>query len=611
MIDGGRMRRLGATVAAVAALALAGCGGDAGVSISDPNRCAGGEGQQVRGVVQMPNGRVAFAPTLWQRVAALAAAPAEALSGGIALVGRGVTVQLVHLRPDNVANPDVIVSTTTNGRGEFCVALPEGADENTCRYAVQVGRANNGSLTRALVFSTGGEPIDIDYRSEATLRVILAQVSPAALCEYEPDEIRDVYGAVLDAPGTVTGANASQVNALAASLAEADQGVQEALVAGADPAPTAPPTGTSGPSTITPTGPRPSATATQRAQTRSPTVAGQPTRSGRATRTPLRATATRTQTRRPATRTPTGVTSATVVATNTVRPTGSAVPATATRPPATNTVRPTATRTIGSGPSATPTPTATPSGPPLGQRRFTIREDSQYPAAPPNEPRSAYFTSSVGGFSGSDRFGPGTLVLEAGAQNANGQASLRLAQDAYFKINVPPNNATLCVKLFAAGSSGSIDCNGGTPYGVDLVEGSGDVPPSSPVTGRGNDSGAGAAQLNVMQAIAEVGNMCNEGTGRCTTSATSCTRDDQCLNNFATSLPCDATTTFPAPVSVVYTTANFLARKGAVQVSRAGENFNCAAWTTAEGDGVLVSGVVDFDDRLGGNVANLIRIADK
>jgi hypothetical protein len=202
-------------------------------------------------------------------------------------------------------------------------------------------------------------------------------------------------------------------------------------------------------------------------------------------------------------------------------------------------------------------------------------------------------------------------VLEAGAQNANGMASLRLAQDAYFKINVPPNNATLCVKQFAAGSSGSIDCNGGTAYGVELIDSGGDVPPVAPATGRGADSGAGAAQLNVMQTIAEVGNRCNVGTGRCTTSAGNCTRDSDCVNNFATSLPCDATTAFPSPVSVVYTTADFLARKGAVQVSRAGENFNCAAWTTAEGDGVLVAGVVDFDDRLGGNVANLIRIADK
>jgi hypothetical protein len=136
------------------------------------------------------------------------------------------------------------------------------------------------------------------------------------------------------------------------------------------------------------------------------------------------------------------------------------------------------------------------------------------------------------------------------------------------------------------------------------------VPPAQPMTGRGSDSGPGAAQLNVTQSITEVGNQCGDN-GRCTTTDTACTRDADCINDFATSMPCNATTVFDGSVSAVYTTANFLARKGTATANKDGENFNCAMWTLTDGPGMLVTGVVAFDERAGGNAANSTRIADR
>jgi hypothetical protein len=613
MIDTGWTRRVKYAAAALSFLALSACGSDSNLDISNPSQCGGGTGPQIRGVVQMPNGRVARAATLWERMASALVARVDALTGTASSVGRGVTVALVELRPADVAGgvePGILETTSTTTGGEFCIGLRAGTDESVCRYVVQVGDNASGTLTRAFVYSTD-EAIDIDFRSEATVRVILADIPPSSLCQFAPGDIRTIRQAVLEAPGDASGADADEVNAIAASIAAGDPGVRAAIADSVGRPPTPLPTSTSGPvntvgpATPTATGPRPTSTRTN---------APQPSRSGRATRTPQQGSPSPTRTNAPVTRTPTRSGSVTV-------PIGTA---TATRPPATNTVpSATATRTAAPGTvvpatatrtptTPTPTPTATPlTGAGLGDRVFTIRTDSQYPPMPPNDPRSGFFASGLGGLSVSDKFTEGPLVLAAGVPNASGVATVRLKQDAYFKINVPPGNTTLCVKMVAAGSSGSIDCDGGTPYGVELIELPGNTPPSVPVTGRGTDSGAGAAQLTVMQAITEVGNQCNDTTHKCTITNTACTRASECINDFNTTMPCDATTVFTTPVSAVYTTANFLAKKGVAQVSKNGENFDCANWTMTNGAGMLVTGVVAVDERAGGNSANNTRLADR
>ncbi|MBX3025292.1 hypothetical protein KF840_10310 [bacterium] len=569
-------------VAVATVVACAGCGSDANLGISNTPQCGGGSGTQVRGVVRMPNGRLAAGPSsLAERLAALAVAPVDALSGAVSPVGRGVRVELAQLRPEDLASgrqPGAIAHATTNGKGEFCVALARDTSVDVCRYMLRVGDAGAGTLTRAFVHSTDG-PTDIDYASEATVQVILQGIPPGDLCEYSPSEIGEIDDAVRAVPGSVGGGSAAEVNALATTMAAADATVR-ALVRAAGNLP--PPTATNVPgSTATPTAQStvaPSRTATHAGPTDPPTA--------RPTRTPNGPSATPTTTRTAAaTRTPT-VGGATATATRpgaTATATRAAATATATIPAATPTATIPAATATATVPAATPTFTATPMpGVELGERVFTIREDSMFPG---DDPRVGFFSSALAGKSISDRFSPGPLVFVAGAPDANGIASLRLKQDAYFKINVPAGATVLCLRLLAAGSTGRIDCDGGTPFGVTFTEASGASAPAGTLqTGQGADSGPGAGEFRVMQSIAE-------------------------LNNF--NAACDATVTFPTPSTSVYTTATFTVMKGTRTLAKTGESFDCATWTMTDGPGMWVNGVAAYETRAGGDSASATRLADR
>ena len=239
MRKGSWVRRPWAASAVVVVLWLCGCGGSSDVAIT--KLCDGDAGGlQIHGVVQMPNGRIARAASPWERVAGTLWSAAAAISASVSPVATGQLVELVELRPEDLANgtdPGPVEVGTTGPRGDYCMGLPAGTDQNVCRYVVQVGSRQDGTLTRAFVFGTS-EPIDIDFRSEAAVRAILAQIPPAGLCDFSPDEIRNIYDAVVVAPGVATGSNADEVNSLAATLALADPGVDAALSAAVNRAPT-------------------------------------------------------------------------------------------------------------------------------------------------------------------------------------------------------------------------------------------------------------------------------------------------------------------------------------------------------------------------------------
>jgi hypothetical protein len=210
-----------------------GCGSNSNVRVNSASGCDGGSGPTIRGVVQMPKGRVAKADGLLERVAGAVWSTASALTGAVDPVGKGVTVELVELRPEDLASgtdPGPVEVTTTRKGGKYCIGLPEGTDENVCRYVVQVGDRSDATLTRAFVFSTDpADQIDIDFRSEAAVRVVLTEIPRADLCDFSPNDIRGIYGAVVVAPGTATGDNADELNAVAASIAISDDGVQTAV----------------------------------------------------------------------------------------------------------------------------------------------------------------------------------------------------------------------------------------------------------------------------------------------------------------------------------------------------------------------------------------------
>jgi hypothetical protein len=300
MRDGSGLRRLWVVSAIAMAIPFLGCGGDAGLTITKPTgQCTGGTGPRIEGVVRMPHGEVAQRAGALQRLAAAVWAQAAAITGAVSPVGPNVEVALVELRQEDLddgSEPGAVDIATTGDDGEYCIRLPDSTDHNVCRYVVQVGNGDDGTLTRAFVFSSPAQ-IDIDYQSEATVRVILAQIPPATLCDFSPAEINNIYNAVRIAPGEAIGENADEINAVAASIAAADPVVDDAISVAYNRPRTPSRTPTQRPPTVTPTGPTPTRTEiVRRTDTPTPRV----TRTGApATRTATSPVNTLTPTRPP------------------------------------------------------------------------------------------------------------------------------------------------------------------------------------------------------------------------------------------------------------------------------------------------------------------------
>jgi hypothetical protein len=215
--------------AIAAGMLLASCGGGSD-SVSVNSTACEQASTHVSGVVEMPHGRLAASDGIWQRLAAALSNTADAITGNVSPVANA-TVQLVELRQQNLddgTDPGAIALAETNGHGRFCMPLPV-PPEDVCRFMLRVGSSADSTLTRAFVSST--DDVTIDYRSEATARIILRQIPPAGLCDFSPTDISNIYAAVVDAPGTATGMDVDQINAVATSLALADPGVDAAVQA--------------------------------------------------------------------------------------------------------------------------------------------------------------------------------------------------------------------------------------------------------------------------------------------------------------------------------------------------------------------------------------------
>ena len=225
-----RWARCAVTIAAGVVFASCGGGSD---SVNIKSTPCEGATTHVSGVVQMPHGRLAASDGIGQRLAAAVWSSAAALVGNVSPVGSGVSVELAELRQQNLndgTEPGAVALAETDSDGRFCIELPPGTDENVCRFMLRVGSSADKTLTRAFVFSTAVDML-IDYRSEATARIILRQIPPAGLCDFSPTDLNNIYTAVADVDGTATGMNADQINAVATSLALADPGVNAAVQA--------------------------------------------------------------------------------------------------------------------------------------------------------------------------------------------------------------------------------------------------------------------------------------------------------------------------------------------------------------------------------------------
>ena len=275
--------------------------------------------------------------------------------------------------------------------------------------------------------------------------------------------------------------------------------------------------------------------------------------------------------------TPTATPTRTATSTQTPTPTPTV---TLTR---TVTLTPTPTVTPTITPTFTPSKTATPVIVPtvaLGERVFTIEPGSF--ANPPDATRTALFTAVVGGLNMASSFSSGPLVLVGGLPDASGVAPLTLKDDVTLTVSIF-DGSFLCIKLIAAGSSGSIDCDGGTPYDVEATQPAGNVGPAFDLqTGLGAPAPPGNGDLLVMQQIQPV--------------PSGPTPD------------CAAITYLNPPQLFAYTTTTATAGKGSLQLSVSGEPFSCNDFATPSSGGMLAT--PDPGTDLFGDDANVIRLAE-
>ncbi len=254
---------------------------------------------------------------------------------------------------------------------------------------------------------------------------------------------------------------------------------------------------------------------------------------------------------------------------------------TATATP-TRTRTPTRTLTYTPTHTGTPTRTFTPLVPPepLGERLFTIEPGVLL--ADSSGTGTGLFTSGLSGANAASRFGPGPLILIGGMPDGNGVAPLSLGQDATIDVSII-DGSRVCVKLLAAGSGGSIDCDGGTAYDVLAASPAGVGQPVTLTTGLGAPAGPGNAMLLVQQLLQPL------PAG----DSTSC--DDVVYG-------------LPAGTAA-YTTTLGTADKGGLMLSVAGEAFDCLDWTNGGSAGQLVF-PAPANQAPVGDVANVFRLDD-
>ncbi|MFI5364447.1 MAG: hypothetical protein ACHQ4J_02375 [Candidatus Binatia bacterium] len=164
-------------------------------------------------------------------------------------------------------------------------------------------------------------------------------------------------------------------------------------------------------------------------------------------------------------------------ATSTPANTPSATPTSTPSATRTNTVAPTATNTLPANtatftatrtrtptrPTATPTGTPTSATPALGQRVFELNTQVG-PGTPTPKPLSQFVSSLARAIVAG--IPQGTMVLNAGAPDANGQATVTLGSaPAIIQTDISVGGLTLCTRLDSC--TGTLYCNGGA--NVDLL----------------------------------------------------------------------------------------------------------------------------------------------
>src|SRR5262249_34264151 len=116
------------------------------------------------------------------------------------------------------------------------------------------------------------------------------------------------------------------------------------------------------------------------------------------------------------------------------------------------------------------------------------------------------FSSALTNINAAAAFSSGPLKLVMGPEGANGVHPVTLAEDAVFSIDIV-DSSCLCLKFRAAGSTGSIDCDGGTAYDTATTQPAGPGTTWTFQVGLGSPSGPGNGNLimtGVFQRVVDV-----------------------------------------------------------------------------------------------------------
>jgi cysteine-rich repeat protein len=187
----------------------------------------------------------------------------------------------------------------------------------------------------------------------------------------------------------------------------------------------------------------------------------------------------------------------------------------------------------------------------------------------------------------------GAIDLLGGVLDGDGVAPLTVAGPVYYSSDILGGTfGYYCVRIESC--TGFVDCDGGTPVGVVVVQDSNGPGlnglPVQITTGQGDDGAPGSIALACEQAFVQL----PPGEG------------SDC-----------AAAEYPESSTVVYTTGetegfflNGAPKVGSGRIDGAGAPFDCANWTVEDGPGILAGVFLVEDERQAGDVANVAILDD-
>ncbi|MGD9764191.1 MAG: hypothetical protein AB7V27_10790 [Candidatus Binatia bacterium] len=213
----------------------------------------------------------------------------------------------------------------------------------------------------------------------------------------------------------------------------------------------------------------------------------------------------------------------------------------------------------------------------LGERVFTIGRPDQ----------SAVLVSTAPSDVSRDPWAADPLRLCAGPDLGGNVHGLTLREDA--RLGIPlADGSTVCAKILARGSDGTLDCGGSTAHDVRATQAVDGMSRIMVDTGLGISAGAGAASLRADVALVQlpVGS-----------SAADCAAATFTLQ-------------FQAVLTTATGTAEILSEGGAplVSLSHAGVNFSCLAWRDGQSGTFVLP--VPAANTLAGDVAVILRLGE-